>query len=182
MRKYVNLGLKIREARKSTGHTLAFLANKIGIDNSHLSMIETGLRRPSENILQIIADQYSLDFQQLRVLADYEENNTANRREEVKIVESNQEVVAKDIQIRVPDTLQVLYSDSAFITSGPYGLVFDFAQKLGSTTNENVVARIGLSVQHAKAFLKILSQKILDAERVQEEQSKELIKKELTRN
>lgn len=64
-------------------------------------------------------------------------------------------------QISMPQGLPVLYTDSVFISSSKYGIVFDFAQMFGltQTTNsslQNVVCRIGMSREHAKIMLNVL--------------------------
>ena len=61
-----NLGIKIREIRKSKGLTQEQLAELIGIDNKHLSRIEKGRHMPTYNIIKKLAkvldfDIYSID-------------------------------------------------------------------------------------------------------------------------
>jgi hypothetical protein len=48
------------------------------------------------------------------------------------------------------DTTPILYTDNVFMTTNSDGLVLDFCQKLGSTNNTRIVARIGMSREHAK--------------------------------
>lgn len=61
-----NLGEKIRLLRKSQGLTQEQLAEKIGIDNKHLSRIEKGKHMPTYHILKKLAlvlnfDVYEID-------------------------------------------------------------------------------------------------------------------------
>ena len=51
-----DLGLKIRQLRKSKGLTQEQLAEKIGIDNKHLSRIEKGKHMPTYNIIKNLSD------------------------------------------------------------------------------------------------------------------------------
>lgn len=54
------------------------------------------------------------------------------------------------------DTTPILYTDNIFMVSNEDGLVFDVGQKLGTTNQIRIVARIGMSRNHAKKFLKEL--------------------------
>ncbi len=54
------------------------------------------------------------------------------------------------------DTTPILYTDNIFIGTNQYGLVLDFAQKLGPTQKVRIVSRIGMSREHAKKFLEEL--------------------------
>ncbi len=57
-----------------------------------------------------------------------------------------------DININL-DTTPVYYTDNVFITAGPEGIVLDFSQKLASTNTLRIVARVGMSRDHAKKFM-----------------------------
>lgn len=52
----------------------------------------------------------------------------------------------------------ILYTDSVFITSNEYGVVLNVAQSVGPTNQQEVVARIGMSRDHAKVLLKVLGE------------------------
>lgn len=51
-----DIGEKIRQLRKSKGLTQAQLAEKIGIDNKHLSRIEKGRHMPTYNIIKKLSE------------------------------------------------------------------------------------------------------------------------------
>lgn len=100
-------------------------------------------------------------------------------REEVKLNMNNeqQQVVPQDqVQILVPPGTTVLYTDSCFVTDTPYGIVMDYAQTLGPTNQQTIVARLGMSVEHAEALVKVLSQKIIDS-KLKAKQKKERVSK-----
>lgn len=58
------------------------------------------------------------------------------------------------------DTTPIYYTDNVFITINEDGIVFDFTQKLGPTTQLRVVSRVGMSREHAKKFYKILGDQL----------------------
>lgn len=51
------------------------------------------------------------------------------------------------------DTTPVLYTDNIYMTANSDGVVFDVGQKVGSTNQVRVVARVGMSRDHAKKFV-----------------------------
>jgi hypothetical protein len=57
-----------------------------------------------------------------------------------------------------PNTTPILYTDMVFMNVNEDGISFDVCQKLGSTNQIQVVARIGMSRSHAKKFVKKLSE------------------------
>ena len=65
-----SLGEKIRQYRKSKGLTQEQLAEKIGIDNKHLSRIEKGRHMPTYHVLKKLSkvldfDIYAIEEQSL---------------------------------------------------------------------------------------------------------------------
>lgn len=66
------------------------------------------------------------------------------------------------VEVFVPDTLSTLYTDSAFITSNKFGVTIDFAQRVGNTKRQKVVARLGMSRDHAEALQAILQKKLIE--------------------
>ncbi len=60
MNKENNIGKMIRELRISSGYTQEQLAEKIGIDNKHLSKIEKGIHIPSYKTMQKLSNVFGL--------------------------------------------------------------------------------------------------------------------------
>jgi hypothetical protein len=62
-----------------------------------------------------------------------------------------------DVQVSVdPGKTPILYTDSVFLNSNKYGIVFDVAQTMSPGKNQVIVARIGMSREHAKMLLDVL--------------------------
>lgn len=55
------------------------------------------------------------------------------------------------------DTTPILYTDNIQMTANPDGLVMDVMQRLGPTEQVRIVARLGMSREHAKKFSQELS-------------------------
>ncbi len=68
-----------------------------------------------------------------------------------KLRQENQQEVSININL---DTTPILYTDNVFMTTNEDGVVLDACQKLGTTNQLRVVARIGMSRNHAKKLLK----------------------------
>lgn len=65
-----------------------------------------------------------------------------------------------------PSKNSVLYTDSIFVSSTDYGLVLDIAQTVGGNKqNSFVVARVGMSFDHAKKLLEAISDNLQKHER-----------------
>lgn len=168
-------GKKLKNIRHQKGKNLLEVANAIGIDKTFLSKLENGIRRPSPSVLNSLLNYYKLDvsvfneFYELSGFPSISSHNLGvahdfNAEGKGVYKNMNQEVISnqKEPQINVPNNLPILYSDSVWVTASPFGLVFDYGQRVGPTNQVNVVARVGLSKEHAEALLQVLVGKIKD--------------------
>jgi transcriptional regulator with XRE-family HTH domain len=64
-----NLGELLKARREGLGLTQRRLAEKLGVQASHVAFIEGGRRKPSLRLVAKIADTLGLDRQQLLILA-----------------------------------------------------------------------------------------------------------------
>ena len=71
------------------------------------------------------------------------------------------------------DTTPILYTDNVFMSINEFGIVLDVVQKLGPTNQARIVARIGMSREHAKKFVQELGKLILMSEGQKESGKKE---------
>lgn len=62
------------------------------------------------------------------------------------------------------DSTPVLYTDNVNMTVNPDGVVMDVMQRLGPTNQNRIVARIGMSREHAKKFLEKLGEMLLKSQ------------------
>lgn len=61
--------------------------------------------------------------------------------------------------VTLPANVPILYTDSVFISSNQYGIVINIAQSLDDK-NQQVVTRVGMSREHAKALSEVLAKHI----------------------
>jgi transcriptional regulator with XRE-family HTH domain len=69
MRNTNKMGELLKTRREMLGLTQRSLADKLGVEASHVAFIENGRRRPSLKLVGRIADTLGLDPQQILVLA-----------------------------------------------------------------------------------------------------------------
>lgn len=162
---FQQLGEKLQEFRSRGHESITDVANAIEIDRSHLSKLENGHERPSLDVLHRLISHYSLsrvEAIELSTYAGYEGRDLVvtekGRKEVVKMTDQNAptEQKADQIEVNVPNNVAALYSDSVFVTSNQFGIVLDFAQRVGPTNRQNVVSRIGMSKEHARMMLNVL--------------------------
>ena len=79
-----DLGAFIREQRKTAQLSLRTLAERAGISNPYLSQIERGLRRPSADILQRVADALRISAESLYVQAGILEERRGGLDEHIR--------------------------------------------------------------------------------------------------
>lgn len=78
---------------------------------------------------------------------------------------TNDQKPERDLKVDVNlDTTPILYTDSICMTANPDGVVLDVEQHLVSTNRMRIVARIGMSRDHAKVFVKELNSLLLSTE------------------
>ncbi len=62
------------------------------------------------------------------------------------------------------DITPILYTDNIFMTTNPDGVVLDVGQRIASTNQVRIVARIGMSREHAKKFVDKLGNLLVTSE------------------
>jgi|SRR3989344_811078 len=163
------LGKKIKSYRLLQKESITSASKTMGINRTYLSKLENGHIKPSLDVLNLLVKHYSLSQQESRLLSNLAnhgggglmlenfERKEEPRMEEKIIPEPN---LSQGVQVNVSDKTPVLYTDSVFVTSSQYGVVFDFAQNMASTKQQNIVARVGMSREHAEALLKVLHERL----------------------
>lgn len=178
--KFKDFGIKLQQLRDKKGESVTAASKAIGIDRTHLSKLENGHERPSFEALNSIISHYSLsgvEALELSALAGYKGEGLMAHEEGSEEVKSMQQQNVPDtgsplppggVQINMSvDKTPVLYTDGVYLTTGQYGVVFDFAQNMGPTNQQTIVSRIGMSKEHAKALLRVLAEKLSNEAKVE---------------
>jgi hypothetical protein len=71
----------------------------------------------------------------------------------------------KQMQVSVNlDTTPILFTDNINMTANPDGVTLDVMQRLGPSDQARIVARIGMSREHAKKVVEQLGKLLLKSE------------------
>lgn len=165
------LGSVLRQHRLKEGVNISTVAVAIGVDRSYLSKIEHGHETPPPSLLNRIINYFHLDQQtalEITKAAGYGYQNVVhfsfreehNGKEVINVQEDQSKAPANAKQVNLPNNVPVLYTDSVFVTGSKWGVVLDIAQNVGPTNQQNIVARIGMSREHAEALADVLAKQL----------------------
>ena len=169
---YKILGGRLRMRREKLSESLAEASGAVEIDVEDLEKIEMGLERPSEEILMLLISHFDInedEATELWELADYieEKSNTSGTMFEAgKGNETTAFVLPMDIR--------VVYTDMVHVMVNNFGVVMNFIQNSGPNNQPLVVARVGMSREHAESVIQILQQALAQADRQTIEKPKSL--------
>lgn len=145
------LGQRLSDIRKSLQETVTEVSGAIELENEELLRFERGEARPSEDILALLINHFDIaddEADELWDLAGY------NSKEDMHQIPS---------LMVVPVDNRIIYTDTANISINNFGVVMNFMQN-GPGNQPNSVARVGMSLEHAKSILEVLTKTIKQAE------------------
>lgn len=150
------LGQRLKLLRETHQESLAEVSGAVEIDTDMMERIEKGEERPSEDILTLLINHFSLhehEAVQLWEWAGFEHAGDAK-------LDSLSDIASKATLVVVALDARVLYSDEATITSNKSGIILNFSQT--STQSQQLpVARIGMSYEQAEQVLQALQRALL---------------------
>jgi transcriptional regulator with XRE-family HTH domain len=150
---YTALGNHLKYVREQAQQTVAEVSGAVEIDEQYLERIEAGLERPAEDILLLLISHFGVkdrEAVQLWESADYDSSLPDEIKPDDKSVVM---VVAMD--------MRTIYTDGANISVNPGGVTLEFTQTQSS--EQNPVARVGMSHYQAEQVLKALQTALLHA-------------------
>ncbi|MBI2591916.1 helix-turn-helix transcriptional regulator [Candidatus Saccharibacteria bacterium] len=148
---YKPLGQKLKELRSRTNESLAEASGAVEIDVRQLASFELGQSRPTEDVLLLLLSHFSVkDDEAVRVweIAGY------NLAKIPAAYVSND--AGKGDQLTASTNDHVLFTDIVDVIVNNYGVVMNFMQNTGSARQPTIVAKVGMSREHAKSVLQIL--------------------------
>jgi transcriptional regulator with XRE-family HTH domain len=152
---YQQLGRKLGEIRRRLQESLPEVSGAVELESEVLNSYERGEARPSEDVLLLLISHFEIkddEADELWELAGY--NNPS-----LSTDESGQMPTI----VMVPMDNRIIYTDSAQVTINNYGVVMNFMQN-GLHNQPAAIARIGMSLEHAKSVLEVLASTIAKAE------------------
>jgi transcriptional regulator with XRE-family HTH domain len=169
---YKNLGDELVRVRKRMRESLAEVSGAVEITDDKLLGYERGETRPSEDILELLITHFNLrdeESDKLWELAGYNDKN------KLPLVQLNPDevFVPQPAVMLLPLDARIVYSDSFQVTINQYGAIMSFMQN-GGNGQPIAIARVGMSLEHAKRVSETLQQTIATASEVNRNNTKNL--------
>ncbi len=163
------LGKKLKALRNRANETLAEASGAVEIDVRQLASYELGQARPSEDVLLLLISHFgALDDDAVRVweLAGY----GTSKLPIVHMVSGEPPMQ----QVSASMDSRILFTDVVDVVVSNYGVVMNFMQSAGPTNKPAIVAKVGMSREHAKSILRILQITLAQTEYSAQNTSKKL--------
>lgn len=155
---YKQLGNKLREIRKSLEESVPEVSGAVELESDIIERYERGETRPSEEVLSLLISHFDIkdeEADELYDLAGYLEHS-----------HDSMDPAQPPTLVMVPMDNRIIYTDSANVSVNNYGVVISFTQN-GPHNQPQGVARVGMSMEHAKSVLDVLTKTIEQAEKQQ---------------
>jgi transcriptional regulator with XRE-family HTH domain len=167
--RFHKLGASLRELRLSKKLNITQFADLIDIDRTHLSKLENGHERPSQDVLRRINNRFLLSRDEALKLwheAGYPNSElvvTESEKKEGIIMnpspQQGLETTQSGPQLNINinrEKVPILYADTVYVMSNDNGLVLDVAQGVGPIPQQHVVSSIGMSKDQAKRMIQAM--------------------------
>lgn len=151
---YQQLGMRLSAIRHNLQETIHEVSGAVELDSDILARFERGEDRPSEDVLDMLISHFNVKDDEADELWDLAGYNSKQAYEEPPIIPN---------LMVVPTDNRIIYSDTANITINNFGVVMNFMQN-GLQNQPVAIARVGMSLEHAKSVLEVLSATIAKAE------------------
>lgn len=163
---YTSFGIHLRAIREAAKESLDEVCGAVEIDVPTLAQLEEGHARPSEDIVLLLINHFSLaddEAEKMWNLAGYKDE-----AEQTGIVPASQPT--QQTAYITPADARIVYTDLVHVNANKYGVVINFMQNLGPN-QPMAVSRVGMGHEHAEALLEVLQKTItLHKEALQKDQ------------
>lgn len=149
---YKRLGNKLKALRHTRKQTLAEVSGAIEVDIDVLKRFESGESRPSEELLLLFINHFSIpetEAAKLWELADYDDTQDTSQNTAFD--------PSKQLAFVLPMDARIVYTDLVHVMANDYGLVMNFMQTAGPGNQPLAVARVGMSYEHAESIVELLN-------------------------
>lgn len=152
---YRQFGQRLSEIRKALQESVSEVSGAVEIETETFKRYERGEERPSEDILSLLIDHFAIkedEADELWELAGYSQDQPKS--------DDLPNVTAFMV---LPVDSRIVYTDTAHVSINNFGVVMNFMQN-GPQNQPMAVARVGMSLDHAKSVLDVLAKTISQAE------------------
>lgn len=155
---YRSLGVRLSEIRKQSLETIHEVSGAVELESEAIARFEKGEERPSEDVLMLLISHFDIqddEADELWELAGY------NPQQSTPADQANIPTL-----VVVPHDSRIIYTDTANVSINNFGVVMNFMQN-GLSGQQLSVARVGMSLEHARSVLEVLGKTIAQAEAAQ---------------
>ena len=178
---YSSLGERLKSLRDKRNATPEEVSGAVEIDEASLANYETGLERPSEDILMLLINFFDMREDEAATmwkLAGYEvpkietdDDDEDDRPESIKDAMQNGHTA---VMMMAFDP-RIIYSDGVDITANQQGVVLNFTQgNAGEKMGRMPIARIGMSYEQAQAVIGVMQKTMQQAQDMNRNNQKQL--------
>lgn len=154
---YQDFGNRLKNIRSSAKESISDVSGAVEVDSSVLVDIEAGNIQPPEDIVLLLISHFSLkedEASKMWELAGYSTKNTDGYG--VLTLDN----IGTSQSLVTSDDIKIVYTDMVQVTANKYGIVLNFMQGGGFGNPPAGVARVGMSLEHAKSMLEVLKKTV----------------------
>lgn len=160
---YQSFGEVLKHLRAKSAKTSAEVSSAVEIEESRLQKYEAGEQRPTEDILLLLIQHFNLPDEQaseLWKLAGY-----SGEPEEDLYFMNDDEGGAQQVTVGVSaQDARIVYTDMIQVMVNNYGVIINFMQGAGPSSQPLAVSRVGMSKEHARSVLEVLQKTLEQAD------------------
>lgn len=158
---YKRLGELLTELRQKRHKSIEELSGAIELDVETVARYEKGEIRPPEDILSLIADHLDTKDEEYEMLYNAG-GYSPKKTDDIHQTGTLPVMMLAGLQLADP---RIIYTDNATITVNEYGVIMQFMQTNGQA-QPLAIAKVGMSIEHAKSVAKVLNDTISQAEQM----------------
>ena len=148
---YKDFGKELRRLRAEAKKSVMDMSGAFEYDLNQMERIEAGQERPTEELIVLIISHFDLDETAAVKLWDLAGYNQPDA--------DSGETEATPVLLPMSEA-KIIYTDMVNVNANNYGVVVNFLQSLGGNSQPMAVSRVGMSLEHAESFMKVLEKTI----------------------
>lgn len=162
---YADFGQALKELRAQNSRTSAEVSGAVEINESTLKSYESGVERPSEDILFLLMQHFNVSDEMAEKLWKLAGYHGAQSLESVFSSDDIGNVIEDSIQHPTASSQPIVYTDLLQVMVNNYGVIMNFMQGAGISGKPVAAARVGMSLEHARTVVEVLSRTLKEAEK-----------------
>lgn len=171
---YKSLGNRLKQLRGARKASVLEVSGAVEIDELVLNKFESGILRPSEDILMLLLNYFGIkddDAATVWQLAGYDAPKTESS-EDTDDSEDHREFIKDAMQSGQAAVMmmafdpRVIYSDGVDLTANRQGVVLSFTQSSPTDNSRMPVSRVGVSYEQASALFEVLHKTLEQAKQM----------------